>query len=153
MNNRHAYAPDWEDITLAIRESQQDKCGHCGVPNHVWIVRSSVDPVRYAQFDMDEGAFYTQDGNPIRLSEVPDEFLDNEEVFVVLTVHHIGVEREDGSAGDPDDKSDNRLDNLVALCQRCHLLADLPGNVKKRKRARLDTKRQAIADSGQSELF
>lgn len=44
---------------------------------------------------------------------------------VVLTVHHIGIEREDGSPGDRHDKHDVRDANLVALCNRCHLLADL----------------------------
>jgi hypothetical protein len=43
---------------------------------------------------------------------------------VVLTVAHLGAEREDGSPGDKHDKMDVRRVNLAALCQRCHLNFD-----------------------------
>ena len=42
---------------------------------------------------------------------------------VILTVAHINQ-----------DKKDNRFFNLRALCQRCHLLIDLPYHVDKRKK-------------------
>jgi hypothetical protein len=48
---------------------------------------------------------------------------------VVMTVHHIGVPGTPGSPyhtlGDPQDKRDCRDENLICLCQRCHLGADL----------------------------
>lgn len=43
---------------------------------------------------------------------------------VVLTCHHLGIDKPDGTPGDPDDKMDCRLENLVALCQKCHLRAE-----------------------------
>lgn len=43
---------------------------------------------------------------------------------VVLTVHHLGIDKPDGTPGDPADKMDCRPENLVALCQRCHLKAE-----------------------------
>lgn len=43
---------------------------------------------------------------------------------VILTIHHVGTPKLDGSAGDATDKHDCRDENLVALCQRCHLMAD-----------------------------
>lgn len=43
---------------------------------------------------------------------------------VVLTVHHIGLDKPDGSPGDRHDKMDVREENLIALCQRCHWIAD-----------------------------
>lgn len=42
---------------------------------------------------------------------------------VVLTVHHINFNRKD-----------NRLYNLIHLCQRCHLKLDLPNKIDKRKK-------------------
>lgn len=44
---------------------------------------------------------------------------------VVLTVAHIDR-----------DKSNNRFDNLAALCQRCHLRHDLPQHIANRKYGR-----------------
>ena len=42
---------------------------------------------------------------------------------VVLTVAHLNH-----------NKNDNRGYNLAALCQRCHLIIDMPNHVDKRKR-------------------
>ena len=49
---------------------------------------------------------------------------------VILTVAHLGVQRADGSVGDPHDKMDVRDENLKAMCQRCHLRYDLEEHVK-----------------------
>ena len=49
---------------------------------------------------------------------------------VVLTVAHLGVPRADGRPGDKHDKSDCRLENLAALCQRCHLNFDRDDHVR-----------------------
>jgi hypothetical protein len=61
---------------------------------------------------------------------------------VVLTVHHIGITRPDGRPGDRRDKRDCRDENLVALCQRCHLNADrdlhLAHAAANRRRRRID---------------
>ncbi len=63
---------------------------------------------------------------------------------MVLTVHHLGAPRPDGSPGDKHDKLDCRDENLVALCQRCHLAADRADHVA-RARATLARKRAALA--------
>ena len=45
--------------------------------------------------------------------------------IVILTVHHIGVDRTHPYApGDPHDKLDCRDENLIVLCQKDHLAAD-----------------------------
>lgn len=44
---------------------------------------------------------------------------------VILTVAHIDH-----------DKSNNKFDNLKALCQKCHLKHDLPQHIKNRKYGR-----------------
>lgn len=48
----------------------------------------------------------------------------NNSVYVVLTIHHMGTDKPDGTKGDHTDKMDCRDENLIALCQRCHLAAD-----------------------------
>lgn len=42
----------------------------------------------------------------------------------MLTVAHLGADRDDGTPGDKHDKADCREVNLAALCQRCHLNFD-----------------------------
>lgn len=45
--------------------------------------------------------------------------------IVILTTHHIGVDRTHPYApGDPHEKMDCRDENLVVLCQRDHLAAE-----------------------------
>jgi len=73
--------------------------------------------------------------------------------FIFLTVHHIGVEQPDGSPGDMHDKMDCRPENLIALCQRCHLLADLSDHVEKAKRTRINKNVKRQREAGQQEMF
>ncbi len=54
---------------------------------------------------------------------------------VVLTVAHIDH-----------DKSNNRFNNLKALCQKCHLNHDLPHHIKNRKYGRNWKKDQIFLD-------
>ncbi len=49
---------------------------------------------------------------------------------VVLTVAHLGVAWPDGRPGDKTDKHDVRPENLVALCQRCHLNFDRADHIE-----------------------
>jgi len=60
---------------------------------------------------------------------------------VCLTVHHAGVVKADGSAGDRHDKMDVREENLFALCNRCHWIADLDIHIQKARQARAIKKR------------
>lgn len=53
--------------------------------------------------------------------------------IVHLSVHHIGIPRPDGRLGSPKDKGDCRPENLIALCQRCHLNADRQLHAANRK--------------------
>jgi len=148
---RERYPANWKAISEAVRERAGGVCERCGAPNRKHIVRSTSDPAVYVVYDEDRGA-YTLDGKPIRLSELPDEF-SGKEVRVVLTVHHIGVPHENGEPGDPHDKMDVRPENLTALCQRCHLLADK--EVHRANRARTLANRRAAgrAAVGQMKLF
>jgi hypothetical protein len=72
---------------------------------------------------------------------------------VVLTVHHLGAPKPDGTPGDPHDKLDCRDENLIALCQGCHLMADLPGHIARAKLTRQRKKEQAQIAAGQLALI
>jgi len=72
---------------------------------------------------------------------------------VMLTVHHIGIEKPDGTPGDRDDKMDCREENLAALCQRCHLAADFDMHQAKAARTRTVKKHEAAIAAGQRSLF
>lgn len=145
-----AYPPDWKQISLRIRERAGWKCEQCGLPNGALIRRSSIDGARYMTYIPESDWFVNMDGSPIRLSEIPDEYWSDDYkpyTKVILTVHHIGID------GDPHDKMDCRPENLIALCARCHLIADMPTHVKNAKRTRLAKKREKAQENGQMELF
>jgi len=50
-------------------------------------------------------------------------------------------------------KMDVRPENLVALCQRCHLLADLPLHMEHARITRRKKKAERVAAVGQKSLF
>lgn len=64
---------------------------------------------------------------------------------VILTVHHIGVAKPDGTPGSRHDKLDCRDENLAALCQRCHWIADWDIHHEKAVAAIREKKYQIIA--------
>jgi hypothetical protein len=72
---------------------------------------------------------------------------------VVLSVHHIGVDKPDGTPGDPHDKMDCREENLAALCQRCHFKADLELHIVSARISRNRNKHRRIIEAGQQPLF
>lgn len=69
--------------------------------------------------------------------------------MVVLTVHHLGAPKPGNLPGDTHDKFDCRPENLVALCQRCHLWADRDSHIAKAA----VTRRQKKIKKGQLELL
>jgi len=68
--------------------------------------------------------------------------------YVVLTTAHLGVDRH-GTPGDKSDKMDCRPENLMAMCQACHLAFDMDDHVANRKA----NKRQALIEASQLEMF
>lgn len=136
------YPADWKAISLRIREREGNRCKWCAAPNHAEIVRSSIDPARYIMFDMNEGVYISPNGQWLRLSEIPDEYDITKTIRVVLTVAHLNH-----------DVTDNRDDNLAALCQRCHLRHDSKYHAHNSRATRARKKHEATAAVGQLSLF
>lgn len=134
---KDAYPKDWKEISLRIRERAGNKCEWCGAPNHAHIRRRKSNPFEYEMALKDECGD-KQWADAIR---------------VVLTVHHVGAAYPDGSPGNPHDKMDCRDENLVALCQRCHLLADREFHKANRRRTMARKKTERMAEIGQRELL
>lgn len=138
MSRHYDYAPTWAQTALEVKERARWKCEHCGVPHDALIVRDKRQPGRW-RFATDAECLLDE-GVPV--------------VRVVLSVHHIGVPKPDGTPGDPDDKLDNRPENLVALCARCHLIEEVKaGAARKAAETRANQRRQRQLAAGQGELF
>lgn len=131
------YPDNWLEISRAIREGRAgNKCEECGAPNGVAIARP-----------------YGAEDKWVPAHEaVGFEQYYRTPITVVLTVHHIGIDHEDGTPGNPDDKMDCRDDNLIALCNRCHLLADLDIHIANARKTRLHKKKEAARIAGQLEF-
>jgi 5-methylcytosine-specific restriction endonuclease McrA len=135
---RTLYPSNWDEISTAAKERAQWRCQICGAPHGANIIRDKHDPRRYeiVSNDADRSAeAFALTGNKV--------------VRVVLTTHHAGVAHADGRPGDRHDKSDNRPENLLALCQRCHLLADLDIHVANQA----ETRRRKRIEQGQLPLL
>lgn len=117
--DKSRYPANWKDISRRIRERSGGKCectGQCGVrhlprcnaPNGEWIWRGAVQ-----WWTLDE--FQFNDETPRRM--VVGGVWGGEEIRatkVVLTVAHLNHT-----------PSDCRDENLLAMCQACHLRYDL----------------------------
>jgi hypothetical protein len=137
---RYTYPDDWKQIAREIKEAALWRCTHCFAPHGVLINRLIANP--YIWQEHREGMMGQY-----------EEFLWLPPVKVVLSVHHMGVTKPDGSPGDSLDKSDNRPENLICLCARCHLIADLEVSKKHRKETIQAKKLKRIQSSGQLEIW
>lgn len=73
--------------------------------------------------------------------------------IVVLTVAHLGIAKPDGTPGDKYDTMDCRPENLMAMCQRCHLAFDQKDHIRKSAETRIHKRHQRHVDAGQLTLF
>jgi hypothetical protein len=111
--DRGKYHPEWDRISRTVRTRQNDRCKLCGLQNGVVICRNKMDSQSYTFPRVLKAEKVIQPGNAGKWSRP---------IRVILTVHHI-----------TGDTRDNRAVNLIALCQRCHLILDLPFKLKRRK--------------------
>lgn len=66
---------------------------------------------------------------------------------VILTVAHLGF-----GTGDKHNKMDVRLENLKAMCQRCHLMFDLDDHIAHAKATRNERIHSELIEAGQLEM-
>lgn len=130
------YPPDWKAISLRIRDRAGWVCEECGAPNGAVIVRDPENKARWR---------FANDGDLV-------EGFERNHSTVVLTVHHVGAPKDDGSPGDRHDKMDCRDVNLKALCQRCHFMADLDLHIIHARESRLRKKAERLKTTGQQAL-
>lgn len=110
------YPADWKQIVERIKRRAHDRCELCGLENgwHVLRPKDNWWLVTYV------GA---QDAKNPRTHESLKPM--GKIVRIVLTVHHIDY-----------DVNNNKLYNLLALCQRCHNKLDMPLRIRNRNKAK-----------------
>lgn len=117
--NRKRYPSDWKAISRRIRDRDGNRCKWCGVPNGALVTRD------------DTGKWYALSPSEAEVASL----IDGDVVtMIVLTVAHL-----DRTPEHCDD------DNLVALCQKCHLNYDLRihvSNAAKTRRLRKEERGQ-----------
>lgn len=109
------YPKDWKEISRRTIAKAGNRCELCYAPNGEMICRDKDDsyPWKLAE----------------NLSYV--EFHTHRITRIVLTVHHIDS-----------DKSNNVKQNLISLCQRCHLRLDLQKHMRNSRQTRQAQKHQ-----------
>jgi hypothetical protein len=125
--NYSRYPADWKAISLRIRERDGQCCKWCGVPNGA-IIRRLEDGESYVYYGQ-----HAELGSDFRATHPQGRQM----VRIVLTVAHLNH-----------DTTDNRDENLAALCNRCHLRHDAQHHAKNAAA----TRRQRKIEAGQQEL-
>lgn len=135
--NRHHYrTPEWKAARAAVMERagevrgvdkiyREACCERCGAPNHTYVERRTTHTGRTWWRSQGSIGAYTdcdkpEDRRELRLDQLSVVF-----VRIVLTVAHLDH-----------DPTNNSLDNLRALCQRCHNRHDAPHRAANRAKTR-----------------
>lgn len=116
------YPPDWEEIRERILKRADNKCEFCGVKNwdcgyrdkdgkfySMWMILKVLIKTGYDYFANE-------------LSNIG--CVHDESIRIILTIAHLDHDEENHDVKD---------ERLKALCQRCHLIYDIP---EKKKRLR-----------------
>lgn len=124
--NRELYPDDWDEISREIRfcraagrcectgecgSKHHGRGGRCGAQHGTWIQRHDEDPAQFVPiYPAVEEALPGPYSKPVR---------------VVLTVAHLDH-----------DPRNCAPENLLAMCQRCHLVYDAAEHARSRRRSR-----------------
>lgn len=114
------YPKNWKELRAAVLERAKNKCEFCGVENYeqgYWDKKGNFYTVKFILDTLDKTG---RDVFSNELTSIPPE---KKPVKVVLTIAHLDHDESNHEV---------RLDRLAALCQRCHLVYDIPEK-KKRK--------------------
>lgn len=104
--NYKDYPENWKWLSKQIVKDAGNKCELCFAPNGVYVLRGKSKDEFLPWYP--DHSYYTKDGF--------------KRVRIILTVHHIDS-----------DKKNSKIQNLIALCQRCHLRLDLLKHMTNRK--------------------
>ncbi|RZJ89981.1 MAG: hypothetical protein EOO20_09510 [Chryseobacterium sp.] len=112
--NYKEYPKDWRVIRERILTRAEHKCEFCGIPNHIFILRTGKGINDWVLWpDGMESEAWTADG--LKATRI------------ILTIAHLDHDKTNHQVSD---------DRLKALCQKCHLQYDMPRHVANRKRNR-----------------
>lgn len=130
LENRARYVSNWCDISSYIRFARaRGRCectGECGKSH--WVTLERAELAFGTRFRKRTWRCLEKHGEPAL----------NANGTVVLTVAHLDHTPEN-----------NTHDNLVAMCQACHLRYDADHH----RKTRAETRRQQHRDAGQAEMF
>ena len=121
--NYSEYPDNWKEISEFIRfERADNKCETCGVPNYELIYRPDGDDRWKLAPEGHEADAMLLDG--VKFTKT------------VLTVAHISPDKMDVRYNPDEYDQDDEENNLVAECQRCHLIRDKHLHAMNRKYGR-----------------
>lgn len=134
-SERARYPPDWDQISLRVRQRAGNACEFCGVRNG-WLGGRTRDGVFYRANPLDCGGRMPRPGERAWCTDRRNGRAERLRIIrIVLTVAHL------------DHTPENCADeNLKALCQRCHLSYD----AKHHARTRAETRKREM---GCGDLF
>lgn len=139
------YPQNWKAISHYIRfERAGGKCEWCGV-KHGAIGARDVDGVWHDDDDIQS----MNSGYGLELFEVGYPKI----IKIILTTAHIGIPKYPGDTGDKSDKMDCRYNNLLGLCQKCHLNFDRDEHAANRHKTIIRKRQAKIAATGQMRLL
>ncbi len=114
---RPLYPAHWRELSSRVRfERAEGRCQRCGRP-HLVLLRCLPDG---RWFDEQAATWRDRSGRPARWPDLMDATRFRM-TRVVLAAAHLDS-----------DPTNNRLKNLRALCQRCHMLHDRPHHLAQR---------------------
>jgi hypothetical protein len=125
------YPENWKEIREKVLERDKYCCKHCGVSQYAIGYRNEEKEFVRAcgniffddlGFGMFEGRrLKAKEGNSFK--KQINEWSDEKYIMIVLTIAHLDH-----------DINNNKMDNLAALCQRCHLVYDNDFHIENRKK-------------------
>ena len=114
------YPPNWKtELRPAVLLRAHHACESCGVKNYD-VVRWNMEEGCYVSFEGESPETY-REARKIWLDLMAGDYYSDWKV-IVLTIAHLDH-----------DVANNALENLKALCQRCHLNYDRGDNTRRRR--------------------